>query len=40
MLGMDEYLALFVTHMESEIKTKDPVGLYEPIDYILKLGEL
>ena len=39
MLGLDEYLSLFVAHMEKEIVTKDPVGLYEPIDYILKLGE-
>lgn len=35
---IEQYGAAFISHLESEIKTKEPKNLYEPINYILGLG--
>lgn len=35
---IEQYGAAFISHLESQIKTKEPKNLYEPINYILGLG--
>ncbi|AWX44745.1 Dimethylallyltranstransferase [Flagellimonas maritima] len=36
--SINQYRALFVSHLEGQIKLKEPENLYEPIIYILGLG--
>jgi geranylgeranyl diphosphate synthase type II len=38
MLSVDQYQKEFVTYLEKYAITKEPKNLYEPIQYILKLG--
>ncbi|MRI00892.1 polyprenyl synthetase family protein [Kriegella sp. EG-1] len=38
MQSIDSYRSAFIHYLESEVKTKEPVNLYEPITYILGLG--
>ena len=38
MLRIDQYTEVFVEYLNAKVKVKEPVNLYEPIDYILQLG--
>ena len=38
MLSIEAYRDAFISHLEKEIVTKEPVNLYKPIHYILNLG--
>jgi geranylgeranyl diphosphate synthase type II len=38
MHSIEHYRDEFISYLESKTKTKDPINLYEPITYILKLG--
>lgn len=38
MQSIDFYRSEFITYMESKFVLKEPINLYEPINYILKLG--
>ncbi|UII81346.1 polyprenyl synthetase family protein [Flagellimonas sp. CMM7] len=35
---IEQYGAAFISHLQSQIKIKEPKNLYEPINYILRLG--
>ena len=37
MLTIKEYSALFIRHLEQQIVLKNPLGLYEPVHYILTM---
>jgi geranylgeranyl diphosphate synthase type II len=36
--SIERYGTAFISHLENQIKTKEPQNLYEPINYILGLG--
>src|SRR6478752_8641288 len=38
MQAISQYQESFITYLESQIIRKEPLNLYQPIDYILKLG--
>ena len=38
MRSIQAYQELFSTHLQSMALVKEPLGLYDPISYILKLG--
>ena len=37
-MNLNDYKSLFLGHLQEEIKTKEPVNLYKPVDYILQIG--
>lgn len=38
MLTLNQYRQAFLEHLEKKVQIKEPVNLYEPINYILNLG--
>ena len=38
MMSVNAYKDVFLSYLQEQVKTKEPVNLYEPISYILELG--